>query len=192
MKKRSAFLAPALLASGLFFSTASLGATWFGESADGRWLVGLKGGQVQTDTRGYDDTDNWGLTLGYEFSRPIDGTGSASIEFDYLNTTGSGDIKSSSEFGLDGEWDMDAYGLYFAYRTPGTVFFKGKLGLLNSKIRSDFGTANRSDSDTNFAYGAGLGVRLGMEENINIELDWVGNSGDNDLSFINLGVMLLF
>lgn len=192
MKMRSALLTPALLASGLLFSAPASAATWFGETADGRWLVGIKGGQIQTDTRGYDDTNNWGLTLGYEFARPVDGRGSASIEFDYLNNTGSGDIKSSSDYGLDGTWDMDAYALYFAYRTPGTVFFKGKLGLMDSKVKSDFGTASRSDSDTSFAFGAGFGVRLGMEDNINIELDWVGNNGDNDLGFINLGVLLLF
>ncbi len=165
-------------------------ATWFGQKAAGKWMVGLKGANVQNGRDGFDDASNAGLLLGYWFARPVGFNGTASIEFEGMTSTGDGDIDGTSNFGTAGRWDVDTYGLFFAYRTPGTVYFKGRLGGLHSEISNKFGTARTSTDDASLAGGAGLGVQVG--EWGNIELEWTGDSGDNDLQMISLGGVLKF
>ena len=83
---------------------------------------------------------------------------------------------------------MDTYALFFTYSTPGTVYFKGKLGGMTTDVSS---SVSALENDTSgFAYGAGFGVKAG--EMGKFELEYTGVTGNNNLNFISLGGMLEF
>ncbi len=181
--------------------TAALGAssaaaddfTWFGQRADGNWLAGAKVESVSHGRGGYDDASGLGLLFGYEFSRPIGLDGTSSVELEFTDTLEEGDVGSDSIFGTGGEWDSENLALFFTYRTPGNVYFKGKIGALRSEVTTRLdGVPGVTEQDTSFAYGAGLGLKLGQTGNFNLELEFVGTSGDNDLSIISLGGLYKF
>jgi len=176
-------LLPALSAS------AQEGTTWFGDTADGRWLAGIKYGQATNDDPGYQDADAYTLVLGYQFAREVGVNGSSNLEFEY---TDSDEADRNTGFAGD-NWDLRSYGLYLTYQTPGTVYFKGKLGLLYSEISSEANNVKlESKDDANIAYGAGVGVVLGANQNINLELDYTASNGDNEISLVNLGGYITF
>jgi hypothetical protein len=166
--------------------------TFFGNPAPGQWLLGLKGMSVQNGRTGYGDASGAGFVVGYEFARPIGIDGSSSIELEYGDSWDDGSIDGDSVFGAPGDWNSESFGLYFAYRTPGTVYFMGKMGGLKSDVRSNVPGFSVKESDTSFSYGGGLGLRLGRQNSFNVELEFVGSSGDNDVNMINLGGVLRF
>ncbi len=191
MSKKIRYLFTLLLGFAVVSPTFSAEeATWFGQRATGKWLVGVKGGTVKNGNDDFDDANSGGVLLGYEFSRAIAFDGTASVEFEGTNSFDDGDIGGATTLGVPGRWDVETYGLYFAYRTPGTVYFKGRLGGQHSDVTSKFGSSRASDDDASLAGGAGLGVKLG--EWGKIELEWTGDSGDNDLQFISLGGVFQF
>lgn len=167
--------------------------TFFGYEARGKWMVGVKGAIVQNSEADFGDATNVGLLFGYTFARPVGINGSASIEFEGTSNTDEGDIGPDSNFGpnVTGQWDVDTLALFFAYRTPGVVYFKGKLGGVQSKVEARLSNGTTaSQDDFGFAYGAGLGVRLGNHGKI--EAEYTGVSGDNDIGLISLGGILEF
>jgi hypothetical protein len=167
--------------------------TWFGQTADGNWLAGIKVESVDNGRSGYDSAANVGLLFGYEFSRPIGLDGTSSIEIDFTDSFDSGGISDDSIFGVGGEWDTQNIGVHFTYRTPGNVYFKAKLGAIRSEVTSKLdGIGDAKESDTSFSYGAGLGLKMGQTGNFNMELELVGTSGDNDLTMISLGGIYKF
>lgn len=175
---------------GLALSNANAETTWFGYKAAGQWFVGGKAGVVQNGRRDFGDANNAGIIFGYEFARGIAYRGRSSLEFDLTSSFDDGEIGSGSAFGARGEWDVDTFGVFFAYRTPGTVYFKGKLGALQSEVTTKVGPFRGKDSDTSIAGGAAFGVLVG--ENGNIELEWTGDSGDNDINMFSLGGFVRF
>ena len=103
------------------------------------------------------------LVLGYQFSRPVGDRGSSSIELE-LGFSGSEDLGIDSEIG-NGEYDVQAAGIYFNYRSPGTVYFKGKIGLLDTNIDTKLASgAEFKSNDAALAFGLGAGVRLGGDD----------------------------
>lgn len=158
--------------------------TFFGQDATGKWIVGLKAGLMQNDTDGFGDATNAGVVLGYRFSRAMGGIGgSSSVEFEFTTSVDDGDFSN-----INGNWDVDTYALFFTYATPGTVYFKGKLGGMTTDVSSDVvGVENDSSG---FAYGAGLGVRAGKQGRF--ELEYTGVTGDNNINFLSLGGLFEF
>jgi hypothetical protein len=185
-----------LLAVTALFGASSASAqnfTWFGETADGNWLAGVKVESVGHGRSGYEDSANIGLLFGYEFSRPIGLNGTSSIEFEYTDSFDKGRVADDSIFGSGGVWQSENIAMYFTYRTPGNVFFKAKLGALRSDVTTKLdGIEGVREQDTSFAYGAGLGVKAGQSGNLNIELEFTGSSGDNDLNIISVGGIYKF
>jgi hypothetical protein len=172
-------------------SIADSQTTWFGEVADGEWLAGIKLGAVAPDIPGYDTAPIATLVFGYQFSRPVGDRGSASIELE-LGTSDDADITSSG-FNGSGEYDVHTAGLFFNYRSPGTVYFKGKVGILDSNIDSRFDSgADLKSNDAAFALGLGFGVRLGEDGRTTLEAEWMSASGDNDINYYNLGANIAF
>lgn len=171
--------------------------TWFGEVADGQWLAGIKLGVVEADLASieganYDSSEMVTFVFGYQFSRPIGNGGTSSIELE-LGTTNDSDIGGGGGINGVGEWDMHTSAVFFNYRTPGTVYFKAKLGFLDSNIDSRFfGNRTIKSDDASFAGGLGFGVRLAGTNNINIEGEWVTTAGDNDVNYFNLGGIVEF
>lgn len=177
--------------SGLLLNTATAAEpTWFGETADGRWLVGLRTFIINNSSDDFGDAKNNGVAVGYEFSRPMGYNGTSTIEFEATTTYDDGRIGSDSVFGVVGEWDIDTFAVQFAYKTPGTIYFKGKLGAIHSEITTSTLGLETESTDVSLAFGAGLGVNAG--KNVQIELEVGGSTGDNDFSLLSLGANLLF
>jgi len=174
------------------FSGTTLAAepTWFGETADGTWLVGADFGAAQIGRNGHQDTSNAGITVGYEFSRPVGLGGSSTIELSLSTSTSDGGIGFDSIYGTTGSWNVDTQSLFFTYKTPGTVYFKGKLGGIQSSIRSHGRTFNSKEDDTSLGFGAGLGLR--PWKNVTFEAEYTGASGTNDINLITIGARIGF
>lgn len=177
----------------LAYAAAAEEFSWFGEKAPGQWMLGIKGGIVDSGAEsGFDETAGYGALLGYQFARPIAYNGKAAIEFEVWGTD-DGDIDANNSIGGTGTWDADIVSLFFAYRTPGDVYFKAKLGGVYSDVTARVGGEKFDGDDIGLGYGAGLGIRFGKErERVQIELELVGSTGDNDISGANLGANLLF
>jgi len=158
--------------------------TFFGQDATGKWILGIKAGVMQNDTDGFGDATNAGVVLGYRFSRAIGGIGgSSSIELEFTTSVDDGDFSN-----VNGTWDVDTYALFFTYSTPGTVYFKGKLGGMTTDVSSS--VASIENDASGFAYGVGLGVKAG--ESGKFELEYTGVTGDNNINFISLGGLIEF
>ena len=164
--------------------------TWFGQTADGSWMIGGSIATMQNAATGFSDANMIALRLGYQFSRAVAETGSSSIEFDFATSYDEGDIGINSDFALPGTWDADQLAIFFTYRTPGTVFFKGKIGAVQTEVKTNVANTTTSFRDTSFGYGAGLGYRAG--DRGLIELEYVGVSGDNDVGTIGVTGAVLF
>lgn len=200
--KRASKIATQVLLGGLTVLTATTAlaqsgpredGTFFGYEARGKWMVGIKAAKVQNSEADFGDATNVGFLFGYTFARPIGINGTAAIEFEGTGTASDGDIGPESNLaaaGTSGEWDVDTLAIFFAYRTPGVVYFKGKLGGMQSKVSAKLPGGNVDQDDFSFAYGAGLGVRLGTMGRI--EAEYTGASGDNDIGLISLGGILEF
>ncbi|MCK5922253.1 MAG: hypothetical protein KAG66_15015, partial [Methylococcales bacterium] len=112
-----------LLASAASFAQSQT--TWFGNVADGQWLAGIKLGVAEPDSNAFQSANTATLVLGYQFSRPIGNGGSASIEFE-IGSSEEETVRFVSQG--EGEWDVETVSAFFNYRSPGTVYFKAKLG----------------------------------------------------------------
>jgi len=182
---RKLLVAPiALTLSMTTLAVADEEGTFFGQDATGKWIIGLKAGVMQNDTDGFGDATNAGVVVGYRFSRAIGGIGgSSSIEAEFTTTVDDGDFSNGS-----GTWDVDTYALFFTYATPGTVYFKGKLGGMTTDVSSSVPSV--ANDASGFAYGVGLGVKAGQQARF--ELEYTGVTGDNNLNFISLGGLVEF
>ncbi len=186
---RKASLACCLLMASSI-SIADSETTWFGEVAEGQWLAGIKAGAIVPDFDGYDDSATVAaVVIGYQFARPVGDRGTASIELE-LGTSNTANI-NNSDLGGSGEYDIHTAGLFFNYRSPGTVYFKGKLGLFDTNVDSRFDSGqNVKSNDASIALGLGFGVHV--TENAMVEGEWVSSMGDNDINYYNLGANFLF
>jgi hypothetical protein len=176
-------------------STAAAGEpTWFGENkARGAWLVGVKTGNMDHEGTDRDAATNRGILLGYMFNRPVMGNGTASIEFEMTDTSDDGTFGPDSDQATSGVWNVESKAIYLAYRTAGTVYFKGKIGGVIADITNtrDTGpTANDKVEESQASLGAGVGMRLG--QHANLELEWASSIGINDISYLSLGAMVNF
>jgi hypothetical protein len=189
--KLATTLTTGLLALGL--AAADLQAdepTWFGQTADGRWIVGLKTGKVRNSEPGISDATARTLVAGYEFARPITYGGTASLELEFGSSTDSGRVRPDSLFDTTGRWDVRHTGVFLGWRTPGTVYFKGKLGIVDSTVRYKLPGGTVKEQDTSVGFGAGLGVHIGR--NGMIEAEFLGTTGSNDIEFLTIGGQLAF
>jgi hypothetical protein len=114
---------------------------FFGEEAHGQWLVGGKYVTMNNSDDGIsqDSSANAGILLGYEFARPV-WKGKAAFEFQYLPTVKNGEVTSTtasnpSIYPAGGEWENPVYSGYVAYRTPGKIYAKGKVGIVASRFK---------------------------------------------------------
>ena len=187
MLSKCLFTSAFLLASSASFAAGQT--TWFGETADGNWMAGLKFGAAELDIEDYNRAKTTALVIGYQFSRPIGDNGSASIEMEIAT---SDDAKIDSPF-AQGDWKINSEAVYMNYRSPGTVYFKTKVGILHNQITQQFAFGDVVSDDTAFALGFGGGVRLGAADNrVNIEAEWVSASGDHDINYFSLGGVIEF
>ncbi len=157
--------------------------TWFGQAANGNWLVGGKVATVQNGFDHFGDAQTLTVMVGYEFTRPIMESGRVSVELEAHGTVDDG-----SQLDGNGEWKTSGLAGYVAYRTPGDIYFKAKVGLANTRVSLKESGRKAADSrDTSFGYGVGLGMRLKRGANVEIELTGNSATAANDQSAISIG-----
>jgi hypothetical protein len=139
-------LNPTLILFSLFF----LLATPHFAIASSSFYLGAKGGPMISDLEGMDDAANGGPVLGYEFASP-NLVGSFTIEGEYTDTLSDGDASIS---GAGGRWPLEPLP-FMPYRSHGSLFVKGKIGVLSEYINMDVGGIQSEESDTGSSLGIG-------------------------------------
>ena len=81
-------------------------------------------------------------------------------------------------------YSVDTYAVYGTYRTPGDVYFKARLGLLDEQV--DAGPADGSDSG--LTGGAGIGFDVGRSAEVQIEYTYI----EQDLNYWSGSVIFRF
>lgn len=177
---------------------------FFGNEAKGKWLIGIKAGKIDNNAEDIDDSSAFGILLGYEFAKPVGIGGSSTIELEYVTGNETEVLNGAASY------EAEMLNLFLTYRSPGTLYYKFKLGLSYSNIdvsgdffglnvppANDLGDFNdipfndlRSQEDVALAGGVGLGVRI--NEDFTVELEHVADAGDNDLSLTTLTGVLRF
>jgi len=121
--------------------------------------------------------------VGYEFARPVADHGRVAIEVEAHGT-----INKGGQLDGTGEWKSSGLAAYLAYRTPGDIYFKGKIGIANTSMSlSESGVSTPNARDTSFGYGVGLGMRLKRGANVEIELTGNSATEPHDTSAISIG-----
>ena len=189
---------------------------FFGETANGQWLIGAKYASMMNSDDGLDSATNAGVILGYEFARPV-WKGKAAFEFEYLPSTDWGNVNGaeSSDYPLGGRWENPVYSGYVAYRTPGSVLYgKAKVGIVASRFKIETVNGPQQevavlDPETGEPTGAtelvgpypgtekivqenktqvgyGLGLGVHVGKHFDLELEYEGNQGKSQL--YNFGI----
>ena len=173
--------------------------TFFGKQAKGKWIVGIKAAKIDNNVEEINDSNAIGLILGYEFDKPIGGSGTSTIELEYL--TGDETISVGSEsddfvsnistqaLGL-ASYNTDILSLFFTYRSAGTIYYKVKAGFTYSDVEIANSIFTDSNEDVALAGGIGIGYHVG-DYGV-IELEYTADSGENDLGIIGLNALLEF
>ncbi len=167
--------------------------TWFSDdrTAQGHWMLGFVYGDMLHEGNDFKDATNAGILAGYEFARPILGNGRAAVEFVYTDTSDDGTFGVDSRQATTGTWSLKTIGVYVAARTAGTIYAKGKMGVVVADIDYDRDTGILlQEEESGASFGAGLGFRV--NDRANIELDYTGSIGINDINYFSLGAMVLF
>jgi hypothetical protein len=151
--------AAALLVAGMLLSPAG--------QAD--WYFSAKAGPMMVDEPDLDDPINAGVIIGHEWGVVA---GDLGIEAELTQTIDDGEVAGQ-------DLQVDTRGLYAAFRTAGPVYLIAKAGMVRTEIEA--GGVSQSDTDT--AYGAGLGFSIGIAQ---FELEYTRMHEDVD--FVSLGL----
>ena len=131
---------------------------------------GVKAGYMDADAPGHKEALNLGGLFGYRFFEEPHGSGA--IEGEATITVVDGDKNAG------GDWDINTTAIYFAYRTAGEVYLKGKAGFLQQNIG---GTSDVPD-DTGLSFGFGVGWQATHKAGIEAEYTVL-----DDVDFISIG-----
>lgn len=151
-------------------------------AAGNPFYVGVKGGTMMVDLSEYDNASSAGVLLGYRITD--DTSGSVAVEAEFTDSS-SADI---TVLGMTGKWDINTFAGYLAYRSPGDLYFKGKIGYLNEDLNVNIVGANISGSDSGLSIGVGGGFKLGT----NVALEAEYTVIEQDVNFLSLGVNFSF
>jgi len=173
--------------------------TFFGKQAKGKWIIGVKTAKVDNNVEEINDSNAIGLILGYEFDKPIGGSGTSTIELEYLSADETISIGSESDdfvsnistqqLGLAG-YNVDVLSLFFSYRSAGKIYYKLKAGFTYSDVEIANSFFTGSNEDIALAGGIGIGYHVG-DFGV-VELEYSANSGENDLGILGLNALLEF
>jgi outer membrane immunogenic protein len=136
---------------------------------------GVKGGFMDIDAGGHDKALAAGGVFGYRFFD--DARGSGALETEAVLTVKDGDIDGG------GDWEAMTIALYFAYRSIGEVYFKGKAGFVDQDIDG----TNAVGDDTTFSFGIGGGWQVDRKSALEVEY-----TAYDDLSFFSVGFITRF
>lgn len=153
------------------------------ENKTGGWSVGFSGETATVVTpAGNFSQDVPQITLG---DPRYPGYG---INFD-LPSTGSQPAFSAYDSGaLRSGDELD---LRITYRSPGTFYWLGSVGSSYPNMQN-FLDGVGTDEDLSLNLGGGLGLRLGSQDDFNVELEFSGNGEYSEFDRVSIGATLLF
>jgi len=199
----SLIITTACLTMNSSFAADDKSGPFFGNEAAGKWIVGLKAANIDTNVPDVKDTTGVGVVLGYEFAKSV-GNGTSSVELEYI-ISDEQDVSDVSGIGpvadtlvvngvrvpVPGSYETDILNLYFTYRSPGDLYYKVKGGLsyIDLNVSPEI-VLDRDYEDTSFAAGIGLGYRF-LDRGA-VELEYSQTTGDADLGILGLNGMLRF
>lgn len=138
--------------------------------ADNGPYFGFKAGFMDADAGGHKDPFNLGGVFGYRFFE--EGHGSGAIEAEGTITLKDGDMDRG------GDWDISTLAIYFAYRTAGELYFKGKGGFAQQNI----GGTGAVPDETGLSLGIGVGWKATRKAGLEIEFTLF-----DDVDFLSVG-----
>ncbi|MFL6624030.1 MAG: porin family protein [Sulfurifustis sp.] len=145
---------------------------------------GLKAGQMDIDQSGFDTSSNFGLLLGYDLFRDVNG--SLAIEAEYTRDISKGDVQIGA---ANGDWKIETLAAYGAYRTAGPIYLKAKAGYLSEDISvSGVSGTGVSGNDSGFSFGAGVGYYFNRKTGIEFEYTVI----EQDVNFFSIGYFTHF
>ncbi|HYM48235.1 MAG TPA: outer membrane beta-barrel protein [Burkholderiaceae bacterium] len=136
---------------------------------------GFKAGFMDADAGGHDNPFNAGGVFGYRFFE--DATGSGAVEGEGTITLKDGELQGG------GDWDIATIGVYFAYRTAGEVYLKGKAGFAQQNI----GGTGAVPDDTGLSFGFGVGWKPTRKAGVELEFTLF-----DDVDFLSIGFFTNF
>ncbi|MCP3925429.1 MAG: porin family protein [Desulfobacterales bacterium] len=157
----------------------------FVASAEDTFYVGAKSGYMVIDDIAIASTTNatnGGLLIGYQFESG--GYGNIALEGEFTQVISKGDITIN---GNTGYWEVETAAIYLAYRTPDTLYFKAKAGMLREDVYISVAGATADGTDTGSSYGFGVGLRAA---NVMLELEYT--LVEVDINYISLGLVFHF
>lgn len=146
------------------------------------FYLGILGGRMLIDDRGFDDVSTLGFNVGYRF--PEQSWGSLAVEGE-LTGSEQGDVSLA---GLRGDWDLTTLGVYVAYRTPGVVFFKARAGILAQDLNVSGVGRDLDTTESGYSGGLGFGLELGKLFSLEAEYTYI----EKDIDFYSAGIKLHF
>lgn len=151
-------------------------------AADNPFYIGLKAGKLMIDVPEYVDANSTGFVVGYRIFD--NASGSFAVEGEYTKSTQENITVSN----VTGKWDMDTLAVYFAYRSGGDLYLKGKIGYLNEDVNVSIAGASISGSDNGLSAGIGGGWKFGKKAALELEYTII----EQDANFISVGVNFSF
>ncbi len=161
---------------------------FFGKSAPGKWIIGVKAARVDPNVEQVDDADAVGLVVGYEFAKTIGGFGgTSSVELEYLQSDTTPTLTGSGT-----SYDAEVLNLFFTYRSPGTLYykFKGGLSVATFEVNSVIPGLIEDSEDVSLAAGIGIGLRI--QDRAFVELEYSQDTGESDFGILGLNALLQF
>ena len=117
---------------------------------------------------------NAGIVLGISTENNM-----LALEAEFTNSVNSGTIQGLPNVNLD----IQTVSLYGVFRSPGKVYFKGKIGVISETVTMSDGIITVEADESGTSLGAGVGFKVGSNNNIEIEYTIV----DQEVNFLSLG-----
>jgi opacity protein-like surface antigen len=139
-----------------------------------------------TITYDIDDATAAGAIVGYEFGSGF------SAEFQSNYAQPDMNVRYDGDTIISGDFDYYTNSIYGVWRSPGKVYFKGKLGYSYQYSETEIEYSNGSDDDVDWddsgiSYGVGVGVTF--IDHLMVELEYTDSSSDEvDMDFIGVSV----
>jgi len=165
-----------LRVTALALATAAAPAALAAEGTDQGFYAGLIVGNNSVDVSGadVDDGTSIGLLLGYRLAANVGielATGNSEHDFPAVPAC---------------TMEIDTIGVYGAFRSAGSAYFKGKLGFLSEDVSAD--CVGMTASDSGMSYGLGGGIRVGGNGAVELEYTQI----EADVSRLSLTALYNF
>jgi hypothetical protein len=156
-----------------WFAILLVTATLIATRAPADVFLGVKAGSMDVNVSGAGNATNAGLTLSYDLDVLHADLGVAA---EITRTADAGETRDG------GDVEVETNALYLTFKTPGTVYFKLRGGLMEEFVT----TGNGSHRETGMSLGSGLGVNIGR---VRAAIEYT--TGAETADYLSFGVKFL-